>query len=186
MAKYQLAADAYEGKPYSGVIRDDGKWIPCEAGNGDWYEYLDWVHADEKNRPDPFKSVEDGGIEIKLVEHQKAVGSMVRSVKNETDMPPAPPRDLPHRTDIYTPPPMPTDASMPPANEQRSDAVRGPEDRAARETAPVAGIWTQDEVNVGRRDASAESRSDPRPTVPTTEQRDTKPAPKPPEEPKRK
>lgn len=169
-ARYQLASDGYDGTARSGVIRDDGKWIPAEAGNPDWYEYIAWLEESVDNHPDGYRSVKDGGLEILLEENQSAVGSMLDSMPEDAYIPGRAVQDedairnlrMPHRTDIYTPPPVPTDASRPPASEQRSDAYKPRDTEAApRETAPLEGVWTQDQVDVARENAPPESSSDP-------------------------
>jgi hypothetical protein len=159
--KYQLPSDGFDGTARSGVIRSDGKWIPAEAGNPDWYEYVKWLEESPDNNPDPFLSPDDGGVEIKLEDNQSAVGSMIPSVR-ELDMPPPveEPRRIPHRADIFTPPPVATDASHSPARDQRSDAYRplSEEDRKLREEhakamaerPPEAGVWTQTQADDAR------------------------------------
>jgi len=83
MAKYQHASDAIEGMPpFSGVIRDDGKWVANMAANPDWQEYLEWA-KDPKNHPDPYKSPANGGVAIKLEEGQLPYGAMVDSMPPE-------------------------------------------------------------------------------------------------------
>lgn len=161
--RYQLASDGYDGVARSGVIRSDGKWVPCEAGNPDWHEYCDWVAASDDNNPAPFRAPRDGGVAIKLDPNQSAVGSMRDSVDDD-DMPqpPPPPRRVPHRADLYNPPVVPTDASHSPARDQRSDAYRplSDEERKAREEreewnrthpATVEGEWTQEDHDQRRR-----------------------------------
>ena len=161
--KYQLASDGYDGVARSGVIRADGKWIPCEAGNPDWHEYCDWLAASEDNNPAPFRSPEDGGMVIKLDPNQSAVGSMLDSIEKE-DLPPPErdPRRVPNRADLYNPPVVPTDASHSPTRDQRSDAYRplSDEERKARDEreewnrthpATVEGEWTQKEHDDRRR-----------------------------------
>jgi hypothetical protein len=84
-ANYQHASDSVKGMPpYSGVIRADGRWVPCAAGNEDWAEYLEWA-KDEKNQPDPYRSPEEGGVVIKLQEGEVAVGSMLDSMPPEPE-----------------------------------------------------------------------------------------------------
>lgn len=173
MAEYQLPSDAFDGVARSGVIRGDGKWIPCEAGNPDWYEYVKWLEASPDNNPEPFRRVEHGGVAIKLEDDQSAVGSMVDSVE-QLDMPPPAevPRRIPHRADLYTPPPGPkTDASRSPTREQRSDSYRplSEEERTARAQAPTEGVWTQDQVDAdrARRERDQQAGQGARPHQPT-------------------
>lgn len=169
MAKYQLASDGYDGTARSGVIRDDGKWIPAEAGNPDWYEYVAWLEESPDNNPDGYRSVANGGVAIKLEENQSAVGAMLDSLEENVNIPSRPgllpdvvrEMRIPHRTDVYTPPPVPTDASRPPASDQRSDAYKPRLEGEARQTAPLEGVWTQDQVDVARENAPPESSSDP-------------------------
>ena len=102
MAKYQNASDAVQGMPpYSGVIRDDGRWCPNMAGNKDYAEYVAWA-KDAKNKADPYKSPADGGVAIKLQEGEEAVGAMVDSLPPEPEpkpaAPPAPPASPPPAT----------------------------------------------------------------------------------------
>lgn len=181
MAEYQLASDGYDGVARSGVIRGDGKWIPCEAGNPDWYEYVKWLEASPDNNPEPWRRVEHGGLAIKLEDDQSAVGAMLDSVEMP-DMPPPveAPRRIPHRADIFTPPPYHTDASRSPTREQReSYRPLSEEERQARAQAPTEGVWTQDQVDAdrGRREeanrqqaaqeAHPAGQTQPRPHQPT-------------------
>jgi len=96
-APYQLPSDGVGGRPYSGVIKSDGTWVPCAADNEDWDEYVEWAGDYSKNHPDPYRSPADGGVAIKLAEGQVAVGAMLDS------MPPDPPP-------ASTPPPTTTAA----------------------------------------------------------------------------
>lgn len=175
-AEYQLASDGYDGVARSGVIRKDGKWVPAEAGNPDWYAYCQWLHESEDNNPAPFASPRDGGIAIKLEPNQSAIGSMLDSV-DDPDMPvdAERPRRLPHQADVYNPPRVSTDHSHSPAREQRGDAFKPLTDaeRQARDQRAAAapgvaqgepeGIWTQSQADYARRvhegTASVEGRA---------------------------
>jgi len=102
MAEYQLPSDGFDGRAYSGVIKSDGTWVPCEADNEDWQEYEKWVNdpkADPPNKPDPYRSPADGGVAIKLKEGEEAVGCMVDS------LPPEPATKPPEQMGPPAPPP---------------------------------------------------------------------------------
>lgn len=158
-AEYQLASDGYDGSARSGVIRQDGKWIPAEAGNPDWYAYMQWLREDEDNRPAPYASPKDGGIAIRLAPNQSAVGVMKDSIDDEEmPMPPEEPRRMHTQADMYNPPAVPTDHSQSPAREQRGDAFRPLTDneRQMRDTrlewnrahpAEIEGVWTQEQAD---------------------------------------
>lgn len=106
-APYQLPSDGHDGRAYSGVIKSDGTWVPCEAGNEDWEEYQKWVNdpkADPPNRPDPYRSPRDGGVTIKLAEGQEAVGCMLDSLPPEPAKPATPP---PTQQRVASPPAHP-------------------------------------------------------------------------------
>ena len=162
-AEYQLASDGYDGSARSGVIRADGKWVPAEAGNPDWYAYMQWLREDEENRPAPYASPRDGGVAIKLEPNQSAVGVMKDSIDDE-DMPMPPEENmkrLHEQADMYNPPRVPTDHSHSPAREQRGDAFRPLTDteRNMRDTrlqwnrdhpAEIEGVWTQEQADQRR------------------------------------
>jgi hypothetical protein len=97
MAAYQHASDAHSGQAYSGVVRADGRWCPCAAGNTDWADYQTWA-ATAPNVADPYKSPVDGGVAIVLQTDEVAVGSMIDSLPGATsDLPPmalAPPENV--------------------------------------------------------------------------------------------
>src|SRR5262245_30175901 len=80
MAEYQLPSDGVNGRPYSGVIKSDGTWVPCAADNEDWDAYVEWVGDYSKNHPDPYRAPADGGVAIKLKEGEVAVGAMLDSL----------------------------------------------------------------------------------------------------------
>lgn len=81
-APYQLAWDGFEGRAYSGVIKSDGTWVPCAADNDDWAEYEEWLGEDKDppNRPDAWRSPDEGGVVLKLAKDQIAIGSMLHSL----------------------------------------------------------------------------------------------------------
>src|SRR5262245_3307119 len=85
MAEYQLPSDGVNGRPYSGVIKSDGTWVPCAAENEDWDAYVEWAGDYSKNKPDPYRSPADGGVAIKLAEGQEAVGAMLDSLPPEPE-----------------------------------------------------------------------------------------------------
>lgn len=121
---YQDASDAVPGmNPYSGVIRDDGRWVACAANSDLWDEYLTWAET-ETNKRLPFKSPADGGYVIKLQEGEEAYGSMLDSLPPEGEtvtpgpmqppppppagaMPPPPSGPVPPAPGPHTPPPHP-------------------------------------------------------------------------------
>jgi hypothetical protein len=95
-SKYQLPSDGYDRQARSGVIRSDGKWIACAADSKDWDEYEAWLKEDpEKNRPDPYRSPEDGGVVIKLEKDQVPVGVMLNSLLPPEEPKPAPAQQAP-------------------------------------------------------------------------------------------
>jgi hypothetical protein len=83
---YQHVSDWIPGTPtpFSGVIRvADGKFIPCEANNQDWADYLAWA-ATEGNVTDPYLSPAAGGVVVVVPEGEEPVGTM-----NDSLPPPA-------------------------------------------------------------------------------------------------
>jgi hypothetical protein len=83
---YQHVSDWIPGTPtpYSGVLRvADGKFIPCEAGNQDWTDYVAWA-ATEGNVTDPYLSPAAGGVVVVVPEGEELIGTM-----NDSLPPPA-------------------------------------------------------------------------------------------------
>jgi hypothetical protein len=82
-APYQLASDGVAGRPYSGVIKSDGTWVPCEADNEDWKQYVEWAGDYSDNHPDPYRHPSQGGVKIVRKEGQVPVGAMLDSLPPE-------------------------------------------------------------------------------------------------------
>jgi hypothetical protein len=83
--QYQLPSDGFDHHAYSGVIKSDGTWIPCEHDNEDWAKYEAWLAEDKQppNVPDVYRSPADGGVTIKLKKDQVPVGVMLDSLSPE-------------------------------------------------------------------------------------------------------
>ena len=125
---YQLASDGFDGRAYSGVIRSDGRWVPCAADNQDWEDYQTWLAADPvNNKPSPWLSLDNGGTQIVLQQDEVPVGSMFDSLpppeetsaQSEAAGPPMPGAPMP-------PPPAPASTTV--TRQTTTTAHRSPAD----------------------------------------------------------
>jgi hypothetical protein len=58
MTQYYLPPDQSSGMAaFSGVVRDDGAWIPDDPANRDWAEYQDWLKDGNTALPYPPEGV---------------------------------------------------------------------------------------------------------------------------------
>jgi len=111
MAQYQLAHDGFDGRAYSGVI-SGGKFIACAHGSQEWADYVKWVG--EGNKPDPWRSPEDGGQALSVGEGDLVVGSMLYSIKGyDPDLTPPPPESAHWSKNMLNLPAAPVPAAHP-------------------------------------------------------------------------